>query len=449
MKNQTLLAAGLMAANLTLAQASEPEGLIRLNDDGGWCWYQDERALIHQGKLLVGSVACGVKDETRRGDIQLTLLDLKSKKIDQIELHDRLQVDDHNVPGLALRPDGSVLAIYSKHGPENKFYYRISASDDWTSWEPVKEFVPSEQSRVTYSNVYFLTDENGGKGRFYNFFRGLNGTNKPSYAFSDDLGQNWTSGNIAIDFASSFKHRPYVKYASNGKDTIHLLYTNAHPRNFNNNVYHIFYRDGMLYRSDGSKIRSLKEGLGNPGEGTLIFRGDSNNIGWTSDLHLSEDGRPYAACTVRKNSEGQRTEEFGNDLRYRYAWWDGKKWHDQEIAYAGTRLYPREYDYTGNICLNPDNLDEVFISTDADPVTGKALISAADGKRHYEIFRGVTDNGGKSFSWEALTKDSPFDNLRPMVPKWNKQQTLLLWYRGVYRTYTDYETEVVAAVLEP
>ncbi len=446
--NGIFLLAALIATNLGHGLASEPEGLVRLNDDGAWCWYQDERALIHQGKLLVGSVACGVRDETRRGDIELTLFDLESKEIERIELHDRLQADDHNAPGLLLRPDGSVLAIYTKHGPENKFYYRISHGDDLTKWEPIKEFVPSEKTRITYSNVHFLEDENAGKGRIYNFFRGLNGSNKPSYVFSDDLGQTWTTGNIVIDFPSSITSRPYVKYASNGKNVIHLLYTDDHPHYFNNNIYHIFYRDGLLYRSDGSEIRSLEEGLKNPGEGTLIFRGDINNIGWTSDLHLSDDGRPYAACTVRKNSAGQSTEQLGNDLRYRYAWWDGKKWHDHEIAHAGTRLYPSEYSYTGNICLDPDALNQVYISTNADPISGEPLLSETDGKRHYEIFRGTTDNGGKNFSWEPITKNSSADNLRPIVPKWNKKQTLLLWYRGVYRTYIDYETEVVAVIFD-
>ncbi len=445
---QVLLAVFLIATVSTIAQASEPEGLLRLTDDGAWCWYQDERAIIHQGKLLVGSVACGRQDKARQGDINLTLFDLETKKSVQIELHDRLQPDDHNVPGLLALPDGRVLAVYSKHGPENKFYYRISQQEELTKWTPVRDFVPSKTSHITYSNLHFLCEENEGNGRVYNFFRGLNGSNKPSYAFSDDNGETWETGNIVIHFPSSFKHRPYVKYASNGKNTIHFLYTDAHPRNFNNNIYHCYYRDNMLYRSDGSVIGSLQQGLNNPGEGTLIFRGDSNNIGWTSDLHLSDDGRAYAVCTVRKNSEGQTEKEYGNDLRYRYAWWDGKKWNDQEIAYAGTRLYQVEYDYTGNICLDPDDLNQVFISTDADPVTGKALISSADDKRHYEIFHGVTNNGGKNFRWNAITSNSTVDNLRPIVPKWNKKQTMLLWYRGTYRTYTDYETEVVGVILK-
>jgi hypothetical protein len=30
--------------------------LITFNDDGAWCWFQDERALIHKNRLIVGSV---------------------------------------------------------------------------------------------------------------------------------------------------------------------------------------------------------------------------------------------------------------------------------------------------------------------------------------------------------------------------------------------------------
>ncbi|HNV15774.1 MAG TPA: hypothetical protein PKL63_14025 [Dermatophilaceae bacterium] len=30
-----------------------------LNDDGAWSWFEDERAIIHNGKLIAGSVAAG------------------------------------------------------------------------------------------------------------------------------------------------------------------------------------------------------------------------------------------------------------------------------------------------------------------------------------------------------------------------------------------------------
>ena len=58
---------------LLLAQAlpAAAGGPIVLNDDGGWCWFQDERALVVGDTLLVGSVASGRDDPERRGKMGL------------------------------------------------------------------------------------------------------------------------------------------------------------------------------------------------------------------------------------------------------------------------------------------------------------------------------------------------------------------------------------------
>ncbi len=417
---------------------------VMLNDDGAWCWFQDERAVIHNGKLIVGSVANGSSNANRKGDIDVAIVDLSSGRIERQTLFDQLENDDHDVPALWVRPDGRLVAVFAKHGSENHFYFRTS-KDQWTDWDAVKEFTPSMSSRITYANLLFLAAENDGRGRLYNFYRGLDASFKPSFAWSDDLGAAWQSGNVVIDVPQKFRHRPYVKYTSNGRDTIHWVYTDGHPRDFDNSVYHVYYRDGKLYRSDDTPIRQLSEGLRDPGEGMCLFRGDANNVGWVSDVHVSTKGGPYVVFSVQKDSGGLRSGDplSGKDHRYHYAYWDGRAWQDHEIAYAGTRLYAGEDDYTGNICLHPDRLDTVFISTDADPLSGKPLISQADRQRHYELFRGQTADGGKSWQWEPITRDSGVDNLRPIVPQWNSENTLLLWFRGTYRTYRDYQTEVV------
>jgi hypothetical protein len=70
-------------------------------------------------------------------------------------------------------------------------------------------------------------------------------------------------------------------------------------------------------------------------------------------------------------------------------------------------------------------------------------VSAADGKRHWEIFRGETRDEGRSWRWQAVTRDSTGDNLRPIVPRTGRRDELLLWLRGRYRSYTDYDLEVV------
>jgi hypothetical protein len=162
-----------------------------------------------------------------------------------------------------------------------------------------------------------------------------------------------------------------------------------------------------------------------------------------SDVELDADGRPSVAYSVQKDSAGLPPGQGGTDHRYRLARWNGKAWEDHELAYAGTRLYAGEDDYTGGAALVPGDPTRVFLSTNADPLHGAPLASAADGQRHWEIFRGETRDGGRTWRFEAVTHDSALDNLRPIVPRSANGPPILLWLRGSYRAYTDYAQEAV------
>ena len=413
--------------------------VVVFSNDGGWCWFEDPRAIVQEGKLIMGTVANGRSDPGRRGDIEAVVFDLKKRTRTVCELHDQLQADDHNSPVFLARGDGRILTVYAKHGPENRFYYRISAPNDPTKWGPVETYVPSQSTRLTYQNLFQLSGETN---RIYNFFRGLDSSWKPSFVYSDDGGESWRTGNVVIRSPAA---RPYVRYASDGAETIHLFYTEGHPRDFNNSVYHIFYRGGGLHRTDGTRVATLREGINNPNEGTRIFQGDADHVAWCSDIELDSDGKPYVAYSVQTGSAGLPSGQGGGDHRYRYARWDGREWRDHQMAFAGTRLYAGEDDYTGLAALDPNDPNRVYISTNADPETGAPLISSADGKRHWEIFQGATNDGGRSWTWAPITKNSSQDNLRPIKPR-SRDYDILLWLRGEYRSYTDYSLEVVGIV---
>jgi hypothetical protein len=448
----------LFLMGLMLSSCQDP-GLppnleVPLSDDGSWCWFQDERAIVAGDYLIVGSVSSGWKNAEQRGDVIALVYNLRQEEpVKRVVLHPRFlnvreRYDDHNAPAFVAMDDGSVLAVYAMHGDENAFYAkRFRPSDPQPRAEGV-QVVPSESSKITYSNVFRMLNENDGKGRLYNFFRGLNDSFKPSYSWSDDGGKTWQTGFVFIDVPSTERHRPYAKYVSNGRDTIHIVYTEGHPRDFDNSVYHVFYRNGVLHQSDGTVIRELREGLRSPLEGTKVFAGDAANVAWTSDIHLDEEGRPHLVFSVQRDGAGKPEEDHGLDLRYYYAWWDGTQWYHSEIGHAGTRLYQREADYTGNIALDPQDLNTVYFSSNADPATGEALISSADGKRHWELFRGVTQDRGQTWTFTPLTRNSTTDQLRPMVPVWPKSgQTALLWLRGEYRTYTDFQQAVMLRLI--
>jgi hypothetical protein len=82
---------------------------LELNDNGAWSWFMDERVIVDRGKLLVGSVrASGTfRDATRPGwgNVELTELDLESGKRRTVVLHEKLEQDDHDSPGLLVLQD--------------------------------------------------------------------------------------------------------------------------------------------------------------------------------------------------------------------------------------------------------------------------------------------------------------------------------------------------------
>jgi hypothetical protein len=167
------------------------------------------------------------------------------------------------------------------------------------------------------------------------------------------------------------------------------------------------------------------------------------------DVHLDRAGHRRIIFSVQRDgAKGRGVRDIkidGQDHRFYHARWDGAHWLVHEIAHAGSRLYAGEDDYTGLAAIDPQNPSVVYISTNTDPKTGAPLISTADQKPHWEIYRGLTTDDGATFTWTPLTQNSASDNLRPIVPLWKEAQgrTILLWLRGTYRRYTDYDLDVV------
>jgi hypothetical protein len=409
---------------------SGSEQVTILKRNGGWCWYQDERALIHEGILIFGSVAhrSGFGGESRNGNIEITITDLENDpKPITVVLHEHLEADDHNAPALLFRNDGRLLAVYCKHNSDNLIRMRTAQpAGHFITWTDEK--VIEREAKVTYANLCALSDQNG---RIYDFYRGENWN--PNFIFSDD-GNDWQYGGRLIDFPG----RPYVKYCSDGRSKIHFITTEHHPRDYINSIYHVFMQNGRLFKSDGTLIRDLSDGPMNPQDGTLIFQGDSSANAWTIDIELDSFGNPYIAYLVEEDNDPEK-------IVYRYARWNGASWRDRFLAHAGSALYPAEAHYSGLAALDPDDPNTVVISADVDPVTGMPLISREDGKRHYEIFRG-TSADGSAWSWEPVTKDSKADQLRPVIPKSDGSFKAVLWLSGQYHSYTDFNLDVVGII---
>jgi putative BNR repeat neuraminidase len=455
---RVLLIGCVLAAVLLSSPQATPNfvagEMIRLNDNGAWSWFMDERTIVDDGKLIVGSVrAVGTFQNSAApdwGNVEISVLDLKSKTVNTTVLHRHFEQDDHDGPALMVMPDGRYFAMYTKHGVERRIYYRFSEPKNPLAWGPAIEFeTPGKDApnfrgdNTTYSNLFRLPG-----GRILNLFRGFDFD--PNYMYSDDNAKTWKYGGRLMKGRDGYS--PYLKYAYDGDGTIHFVSTEDHPRNFDNSLYHGFIRNANIYQSDGTLVGPISTTTDvniHTWDVTKVFQGDPDNVAWMVDIELDAQKRPYVVFSVQKDGRGLPPRQGGMDHRFHFARWNGKAWQQREIAYAGTRLYPFEDDYTGLAALDPNNPDVMYISTDADPVTGAPLVSKADGNRHRELYRGTTRDGVK-WQWEPLTANSDADNIRPLVPKWKDPRTALVWMRGSYTANRGtWTTAVVAMILPP
>jgi hypothetical protein len=425
--------------------------LITFNDNGAWCWYQDPR-IVHDptnNTLLISSVAAseGPDGATRAGDIDLVTYDLKTGNKSGFILHHSLQPqDDHNAAAILIRPDGSYLAMYSRHNVDNFTYWRISAKPhDASAWndEQIFDWTPlfakvDPKNHATYCNLFYLSSEN----RTYNFSRAIN--TDPSILISDNQGDTWSYAGKLLTKKRLGYVNGYTKYASNGRDRIDFFTTDHHPRDFNNNVYHGYIQAGKLHRTDGSVVdENILDDDGHPQDELSKVFAASTPFGqsimthaWTVCVKPDPSGRPFGLITARANQSAD--DKTFSDHRLFHARLNKNNWEVNEVAKLGPALWPAEQDYTGLADIDSLDANVIYISTPIDPRDGKTL-------KHHEIFKGITTDDAKSWTWTAITTDSPVDNLRPIVSSWEGNRAIL-WFRGTMTRSQHYNCAVVGII---
>ena len=120
-------------------------------------------------------------------------------------------------------------------------------------------------------------------------------------------------------------------------------------------------------------------------------------------------------------------------MRYWVATFDGKKWSNEEIAYAGSNLYRAEQHYAGGIAIHPDG-DCVVISANVCPKSGEGL---PNGK--YQLFKAI--KSGDKWEYTQLTFDPVFDHLRPVIVRGD--MNALFWFTGSYPGFQNYHTDIM------
>lgn len=425
-----------------------PGDIAEVAPNGTWTWFNDERAIWHQGKLFVGYVRSD-------GNPGVTRYDPGTGVGNHVNFGTASsnEVDDHNNPSFTVLPDGRILSVYSKHGTASAFYSRISTNNNPSSpahWSA--ESVKVTPARNTYANTYALSGNGPGEnGAIYNFSRCIN--YNPCVTVSTDNGVTWGNVTQVINVGTGGT-RPYPRYVSNKNNRIDLIYTDGHPRNENNSVYHLYYQAQNFRKTDGSLLKSLANlpiqhgAVNDPNngeKGSVVYQYDPSwGRGWTWDIHYGVNGHPV--CLFQTQRDDVTGTGWNHDrIYYHYARWTGSEWQKTFIAQGGRGIYSSEDDYGGGMALDPEDPRIIYISSNAAQPFALSDINnvpLGPGER-YEIWRGVTLDGGLTFTWSPVTQNSSQDNLRPIVPEKHGLSKHLLWFQGTYASYVNYSTKVM------
>jgi hypothetical protein len=281
------------------------------------------------------------------------------------------------------------------------------------------------------------------ESKIYNFVRSVD--TSPNILVSSDSGATWTYGGRLTSTPTVGYVAGYYKYWGNQVDRIDFFGTEAHPRDFDNNLYHGYIKGGKSYDSkDVEKDGNLSDSMQPQvtaftkvvATGAMIGDVRVNHL-WNSDLMRYDDGTIVALGMGRIDNNTDTP-----DHRFIYSRWNGTEWKNTNIGKTGVKLYDSEQDYTGLASAHPDDPNIIYLSTPFDPRNPSSTAK----KR--EIWMGVTCDQGATFTWTPITWNSTMDNIRPIVPKWDKNNMVLLWNRGTYSTAQIYNMDIVGIVTQ-
>jgi hypothetical protein len=442
--------------------------MMLINDNAGWCWYQDEKIIYDPvaHSVITSTAASGWEGsfgdlgEDRRNDVDTTIFNIASGKRTQVLACNR-GGDDHNMGALWIRPDGRYLHMYAEHYSPDLTYFRVTTNpNDGTEWGPEQSYNwltisgLAHNQDLTYTNVHYLAAEGTGQGRLYNIVREF-GRN-PHISYSDDWGETWQyAGRLSEPLGNATYSNYYHKFKANGIDRIDFIATEQHPRDYNNGVYHGYIQNGKIYNSFGVEMDDtiFDQDAPTTEDFTPIFIPDeyqgpnTYHTAWINELEIDAQGHPVCLFQTRYGTEpygdgGGQATIGAADHRFFYGRFDGSSWTYTELCKMGTGLFAREQDYLGMGCIHPDNANVIYVSTPFDPRDDEEL-------EHHEIFKGLTADKGLTWVWTPITSNSTEDNIRPAIPKWDAKHTAVFWTRGVYTDWAKYDMVLVGMIDNP
>ncbi|MBN1309273.1 MAG: hypothetical protein JXA18_15220 [Chitinispirillaceae bacterium] len=462
MNRCTLILIALFIGTIRSETRERPDvvagNLRQFNDNGAWSFRKNQQIVIdiEKNRLLAGSVACslGVAGAERAGNVEVVLCDLTTGAVEWDTLRtgdpDSFLGDERQSPAFVIRPDGGYLALFAPYFRDIGSYYRIAEEGFWVEWNEVMRFDWSIESAgvvnlpIAYSNPEYLSSEQ----RMYNFVGGSDGS--AHLMVSDDSGVAWSyGGHLLNPSANAEPGKSFCTYRGNGVERIDVVVTEYHGDTTPSNLYHGYIRDNALHNSVGSVIdASIFDTLAVPqpdqltevlSDGTVL---DDDAIRPCRNLDLQYYGGDTVAAVVLARIGGDREgadRATNPDYCFVYCRFDGKEWKRVMLGKTGLKPDAVEQEDAGSAALDPHDKNIVYLSSIRSP-RNDSLLGV------YELFKGMTGDQGATWEWVPITWNSDRDNFHPVVPKWDINNTALLWLRGSRLSAQQYDAAIVGAI---
>lgn len=398
------------------------DGTVLVKTNAIWTWFTDPRAVHYNGATYIGWI-------TTSGSVGVSRFVHATQTVTSFTLSVNLQADDHNNPAIHILPDGRIAAFYCKHNDASGHRYRVSTNpEDISAWGSETLISSGITLPVTYANPRRLSQDPSRLWLFYRAGAGASTDNGLHYKTTTDL-STWGAEVAVWKNVVGGAVTPYYKSIDDGVKRIHFVATDRHPTGGQSSVYHFYMElDGSnvphWYKTDGTEIVSaLPHG---PSAATLVSDGSTVRR-WIWDIALEASGNPRILGTRYPNNDG-------TDIRYMLWRWTGSAWAETEICADGTSLYSAEIYYAGGLCFDSLDCNRIYLSA---PVSGVR-----------EIQEWISsDNGATWAKLRDITAGTPVGtlNARPYSPR-NRHSALgVLWWRGIYTSFTNYAVDVYGA----
>lgn len=405
-----------------------PDGIVRDGSlegnhgsygiDARWIWFTNPRAIRHVGER-VRTYFCYLGGPTGR-DVVAAAYDHDARSLETTVVHESFSADDHTNPSLFVRNDGRILLFWTGHNGDALYHTVSCESESVASFGPRRTI---EQESVTYPNPVRSPDD---PGTLYLFYRdrihthdatddkyGYIGDGNIYYRVSEDDGLTWSDQTRIA--APPTGHYSLYFVPARSDDAIHLFFTDAErggdaPKW---NVMHVQFRDGSFHAADGGFVAGPDDLPLTTSDLEVVYdsSAEGNHYAWIWDAATGDAGNPVVAYATFPSTLAHE---------YRYARWDGRRWHDHHLTDAGRYVArrPIELHYSGGLSLDRDDPSVVY---------GCVWRGGRCELRRFE-----TDTGGETWAELTVARRPVGRDIRPVVPRNAGDDIPVLWTTGAY-----------------